>query len=77
MLIGRIRGSTMVLKGPVDMPDCQDLHVRQDRYPDGSSALVSAWMPTPDELQRLNAGQPIHLHVWGGHPPVALTVPED
>lgn len=78
MLIGRIRGSDTIYKGPADMEDCQDLHVRHDRYADGSVALVSAWIPTPDELARLNAGQPVWLHIWAnGQPPVALSVPED
>lgn len=77
MLIGRIRGSNFCYKAVEGMENCQDLHVRVDDY-EGQRVMSSAWIPTPDELKRLNEGQPIHLHVWGnGHPPVALSVPED
>jgi hypothetical protein len=59
------------------MDNCQDLHVHvyQD---DDVRIMSSAWMPTPAELARLNAGAPIHLHIYGqGHPVVAMSVPED
>ena len=43
----------------------------------GEGVMSSAWEPTPDELQRLNAGATIYLHIMGTqHPPVALEVGE-
>jgi hypothetical protein len=26
--------------------------------------IVSFWKPTPEELQKLNAGEPVYLQVW-------------
>jgi hypothetical protein len=37
--------------------------------------MVTAWSPTPDELERINAGAPIYLRIIGNrHPPVMLEV---
>lgn len=74
MILGSIRGfnRTYIAEG------CNDLRVRVDTYRDGTVTLTSAWMPTPEELARLNAGQPIHLSIYSTqHPPVLLSVPED
>lgn len=77
MIIGRIRGSNFVYKAPEGVDNCNDLHVRVEEQ-DGVRVMTSAWMPTPDELRRLNAGEPIHLHIYGsGHPVVALSVAND
>lgn len=54
--------------------------VRINRHvmPSGEEAFpvfVSEWVPTADELERLNAGQPIRLMVSGTSlPPVAMWV---
>lgn len=77
MLIGRIRGANKVYRAPEGMDNCQDLHVNVQR--EGAVVITtSAWFPSPDEVQRLVAGQPIHLHIYGhGHPVVAMSVPID
>lgn len=49
---------------------CSDLHVRIT----GDQIFQSAWEPTPKELEIINNGGSIVLTVWGGQPPVALTV---
>lgn len=37
--------------------------------------MISAWQPTPAELERLIAGQPIFLHIHGVvHPVISLSV---
>lgn len=37
--------------------------------------MISAWRPSVAELERLNAGEPIFLHIQGTvHPVVALSV---
>lgn len=36
---------------------------------DGSPIVVVAWLPTHEELNALNMGQPIFLSVLGGLPP--------
>jgi hypothetical protein len=39
--------------------------------------METAWLPTPDELQRLLAGSPVILRVLGtSHPPVMIEVGE-
>lgn len=78
MIIGRIRNSTHVYKGPEGVDNVGDLHVRVEEVEGMGRCCVSAWIPTPAELKLLNDGQPIHLHIFGaGHPVVALSVPED
>ena len=77
MQVGRIRDSNFVYKAPAGMDNCADLHVQV--YDDGEiRVMTSAWIPTPDEVKRIVAGQPIFLHIYGnGHPVVSMTVPED
>lgn len=78
MLIGRIHGATRVLGKPADMTDeeCGPLAIR-DTPSEQGNVMVSAWIPTPDELVHLAQGAPIYLYVWGnGHPPVAIEVGE-
>ncbi|WEE76630.1 hypothetical protein LZ683_21155 [Comamonas testosteroni] len=42
---------------------------------DGVPAVVSFWMPTPEEVAAINAGRPVMLSVVGNTmPPVALMV---
>lgn len=42
---------------------------------EGTPAMVTAWQPTPDELERLNAGASVHLRILGvSHPPVMIEV---
>lgn len=51
------------------------LCVKDFAYQDGSPAMQTAWEPTPDEIARIVAGQPIILTILGtGHPPVKLEV---
>ena len=77
MQVGRIRGSNFVYKAPVGMDTCQDLHVRVVEDED-VRIMSSAWIPTPEEVERIKSGQPIWLHIYGGgHPVVSLSVPED
>lgn len=41
---------------------------------DGSKIVVTAWMPTPEERERLCLGAPIFLTFIGGLPPHAVSV---
>ena len=44
---------------------------------DGTPAMQTAWQPTPSEIERIVAGQPIILTLLGtGHPPVLIEVRE-
>ncbi len=78
MIPKRIRGTTRVLGQPKDWDEskdgkCAGLAVRIEPRGDGVQC-VSAWEPTPTELQILNAGGHVILTVVGGQPPVNLSV---
>jgi len=47
--------------------------VRIEAAGDGRT-FTSAWEPSPDEIMRIVAGGKIEVKVWGGQPPIALTV---
>lgn len=75
MIARRIMDATHRLAAPkgwdtANHGKCIDLSVRAE--PDG--VFASAWEPTPDELELLNAGGSVVLRVVGGQPPVALSV---
>jgi len=39
--------------------------------------MVTAWHPTPKELEALNAGAPVHVRILGReHPPIMVDVGE-
>lgn len=77
MQIGRIRDSNHVFHPPQDQPQCQPLHVRVT-HEYGEICSTSAWLPTPEEVELIKAGQPVYLHVYGGgHPMVYLSVAKD
>lgn len=79
MQIGRIPGATRVIgksQGYLGLP-------RRDEVIDdavngrATPSMVTAWLPTPEELAALNAGAAIHLRILGtAHPPVMLSVGE-
>lgn len=79
MMIGRIAGATRVIgeaQGYLGLP------LRDERIdcpvngPD-TPVMVTAWLPTSEELRRLVAGAPVYLRVLGTvHPPVMIDVGE-
>ncbi|NEU14701.1 hypothetical protein G3T14_21720 [Methylobacterium sp. BTF04] len=80
MEIGRVQGATRNLGAPAGWDPATDGHcgglpIRDEPHSPGINQMVSAWLPMPDELERLAAGAPIYLVVLGvTHPPVALTI---
>lgn len=73
MQIGRIQGATRVLgksQGYMGLP------VRDEVQGD-TPVMVTAWHPTPKEIEAIEAGATIYLHVCGvAHPPVKMEVGE-
>lgn len=66
MIIGHIEDATRVLGAPLGQENTvAPLAVRDVIYPDGQRAVMSAWIPTPEELIKLNAGEPVYLVVMG------------
>ena len=74
-----ITGQTRNLGKPKDWDDaklgpCGSLPIRDEKF-NGESAMVSVWKPSRHELDLLNKGALVQLHVIGYvHPPVALNV---
>lgn len=79
MIVKRIEGAQMDLSAPENWDEaaagkCVGLPIRIESH-GGVDFMVSAWEPSPTELEALNAGAPIHLFVSGPmHPVVALEV---
>lgn len=79
MEIGRISGCTRVIgksQGYLGLP-LRDELVDDAVTGPGTPSMVTAWMPSPDELARLQAGAPIYLRIMGTqHPPVMVSIGE-
>lgn len=77
MLISRIPNATRVIgksQGYLGLPLRDELRNDTVNGPQ-TPCMVTAWEPTPDELERLNKGASVHLVVIGTqHPPVMLEV---
>ena len=77
MQIGRIEGCTRVLgksQGYLGLP-LKDVLINSTVDGPETPAMETAWLPTPDEIERINAGAPVVLRVLGTqHPPVMLEV---
>jgi hypothetical protein len=77
----RIEGATRYLGAPRGWEpdkdgDCSHLAILDVPSDSGGSpAMISAWEPTPKELEALNAGAPVYLQIIGSaHPPVMVWV---
>jgi hypothetical protein len=81
MIPARIAGATRWLGAPPGWEpdkdgDCSHLAIL-DVEAEGAPVMLSAWEPTPAELQALNAGASVYLQVRGSsHPPVNIWVGE-
>lgn len=71
MIPQRFSEANSVRRAPPGMENCNDLHLYSD-----AEQCISAWRPTPEELVKINLGEPVFLWVimGGDMPPVALTV---
>jgi hypothetical protein len=74
MIAARIGGVTRILgksQGYLGLP------VRDEELTDTGPCMTTAWIPTPDELARINAGANIHVKILGrSHPPILVEVGE-
>lgn len=67
MIPQRFANSNIVMKAPRDMTDCSDIHA----YSDGKQ-FITAWKPTPEELVKINLGEPVWLYTIGAAMPSSL-----
>lgn len=72
MIIGHIEGATRVLGPPEGNSEVKPLAIRDVMFEDGARAVMSAWMPTPQELAAMNAGEPVYLVILGVNMPPAF-----
>lgn len=71
MRIGPIPGETRVVgasQGYLGLP-LRDEFVNCSVNGPGTPAMVSAWYPTPEELEALQRGAPVHVRILGVIPP--------
>lgn len=77
MQIGMIEGATRVIgksQGYMGLP-IRDEVISCNVNGDGTPAMVTAWTPTPEELEALNRGATVHVTILGiVHLPIMLDV---
>ena len=77
MIIGHIEGCTRILgksQGYLGLP-LRDEFINSRVTGSLTPIMVSAWLPTPDELALLNRGASIHVKLVGlAHPPIIVEV---
>jgi len=82
MQIGRIQNATRVIGVIGKSQGYKRLPLRDERINcsvngEGIPSMVTAWHPTPKELEALNAGAPVHVRILGHeHPPIMVDVGE-
>lgn len=79
MQIGRIPGATRVLgqsQGYLGLP-VRDERINDTVNGDGTPCMVTAWLPTAEEILAIMGGAPIHVRILGTeHPPIMVEVGE-
>lgn len=77
MQIGHIENATRVIgkgQGYKGLPVRDDLVFCPINGPD-TPIMITAWLPTPKELEALNAGAAVHVRILGNiHPPILVEV---
>lgn len=74
MQIGRISGATRVAgkaQGYLGLPIRDERIACPVNGPD-IPCMVTAWLPTPDEIAAIMAGAPVHVRILGTVPPPML-----
>jgi len=74
MIPQRFIEANIVMAAPKGMENCVDVHACKTTCA-AHPVTITAWRPTPEELVKINLGEPIFLIVWmDGMPPVLVTV---
>ncbi len=70
-----IKGHTRRIGAPVNWDHSEKGICHTIEVLDEGGWMMSAWLPTPKELEQLNAGYPIILSIGGNrHPVVSLVI---
>lgn len=79
MQIGRIEGATRIIgksQGYLGLPVRDERIVSTVDGP-GTPCMVTAWIPTPKEIEAIIAGAAVHVILIGEmHPPIRVEVGE-
>lgn len=69
----RFANANIVMAAPPGFSNCSDVHAC--RTTSGERPVtVTAWRPTPEELVKINLGEPVWLVIYmDGMPPVSVT----
>ncbi len=58
--------------------ECSALPITRVNWQDGSTGVVSYWLPTAQELERIKSGQAIRVTILGNtHAPIIIGVDGD
>jgi hypothetical protein len=71
MIPQRFVESNCVMHRPKNMTEaqCADIHAMRN-----GEQVITCWRPTPEELVKINLGEPVWLITWGPNmPPVCVT----
>jgi hypothetical protein len=75
MTAQRFANSNIVMMAPRGMDNCCDVHAAIGQYENGQPYIITAWRPTPEELVKINLGEPVWLHIVSHRmPPVSVTM---
>ncbi len=79
MQVGRIKNATRVIgksQGYMGLP-LRDELINEKVSGENTPSMITAWFPTPKELDAINKGAPIHVRIIGTmHPPIMVEVGE-
>ena len=69
MIPQRFKEANIVMLAPPGMENCSDIHAYK-----GEGHVITAWRPTPEELIKINLGEPVWLYIVGDTmPPACVT----
>ena len=74
MIIARIEGATRVVgksQGYLGLP-IRDEIISDSVNGPATPCMVTAWEPTPEEIERLKVGACVHIRILGDIPPPML-----
>lgn len=60
----RFAQANIVMLAPPGMKNCIDVHACKTTSGD-APVVVTAWKPTPEEIVKINLGEPVYLILWG------------
>lgn len=79
MQIGHIKGAQRIIgksQGYLGLPVRDEL-INDKVNGQDTPTMTTAWLPTPKEIEALNAGAAVHVRLFGkAHPPIMVEVGE-